>query len=421
MPDPAILHFFQKRKEDWLKQQSNTSMNDIELRELEKESERKFSPDNWLPDAARRAGQISISTHPCTFSHPSARKNKNGNVTSIIAITRRNADGYLRTGNVEAGKDALGNAAALDVYKLLSLIMIDGEPLHAHIERETPLAKELLSIDRESYETLRYGFLEMFNSSGEIVTSSKIKQIYFPIDVGYHLLSVLSNSGIIYELRKRVDELRFSEHQKIVREKKRKNEYCDECFIEIHNLTTIGYGGTKPQNISVLNNQFGGKARLLMSAPPNLVKRSIQFPRDSFFRNTIRFSDIVDTLQKLHSIFVTSADGTIPLKNLQTGRDHRIEDIIDQIIVKLAAARAVATEQYREEYSKLPHYQRVWLCDEFREERADTDPWLDELCQEIARWIHLAYQRTIRKPVLLGPAELAYLQQAIDIHREVLR
>ncbi len=421
MPDSTIEAFFQRRKEDWLKKETNASMNEVELSELQKQSEEKFSFENWLPDAARRARQISISTHPCTFSHPSARKNKNGYVSSIIATTNRNSDGYLRTGNVEVGQDALGNAAALDVYKFLSLTMDDGEPLHTHIECETPLAKELLSIDGESYEIVRNGFLAMFNAGKESITSSKIKQIYFPVVDSYHLLSVLSNSGLIYELRKRVDELRFSEHQKQQREKKRKNEASNEGFAEIYNLTTIGYGGTKPQNISVLNNQYGGKARLLMSAPPHFVQRSIQFPRDSFFKSTVRFGDIRESLQKLHNIFVASTDGTIPLKNLQTGRDHRIEEIIDQIILKMAALRAVATEQYREENSNLPHYQRVWLCDEFRDERAQTDTWLGELCEAITRWIYLAYQRVISKPAILGPAEVTYLQQAIDTHREVLR
>ncbi|MEX6067038.1 type I-F CRISPR-associated protein Csy1 [Providencia hangzhouensis] len=31
-----------------------------------------------MPSAAKRAGQISLSTHPCTFSHPSSRKTKTG-------------------------------------------------------------------------------------------------------------------------------------------------------------------------------------------------------------------------------------------------------------------------------------------------------------------------------------------------------
>jgi CRISPR-associated protein Csy1 len=42
-------------------------------------------------------------------------------------------------------------------------------------------------------------------------------------------------------------------------------------------LTAIGYGGTKPQNISVINNQNSGFSYLLPSMPPILTKRKTQF------------------------------------------------------------------------------------------------------------------------------------------------
>jgi len=87
------------------------------------------SPETWLPNAAKRAGQMSLSTHPCTFSHPSARKNKNGYVTPVMANADSFADGYLRSGNVVVEIDALGNAAVLDVYKFLTLEMEDHKKL----------------------------------------------------------------------------------------------------------------------------------------------------------------------------------------------------------------------------------------------------------------------------------------------------
>lgn len=86
--DPAIEAFFAERKEAWLKKNMSTAMDEQQLREKQQECEQNFSLSNWLPDAAKRAGQISISSHPCTFSHPSARKNKNGYVSSVIAKNR---------------------------------------------------------------------------------------------------------------------------------------------------------------------------------------------------------------------------------------------------------------------------------------------------------------------------------------------
>ncbi|MBK2124879.1 type I-F CRISPR-associated protein Csy1, partial [Fangia hongkongensis] len=255
--------FFTEKKEAWLKKNLKASMTDNEMAVLKSECEHTFSLNVWLPSAAKRAGQISIATHPCTFSHPSARKNKNGYVTSIIANIEQANDGFLKTGNVSVMSDALGNAAALDVYKFLSLVMEDGRSLLSHIQQDSKLAKELLNLDAANYEELKSGFLTMIASSTENITSSKIKQVYFPVGDDYHQLSLLTNSGIVYELRNRLDSLRFSDSVKELRAKKYNNEYSEQGYSEIYNLTTIGYGGTKPQNISVLNNQHGGKAHLL--------------------------------------------------------------------------------------------------------------------------------------------------------------
>ncbi|HBD9477303.1 TPA: type I-F CRISPR-associated protein Csy1, partial [Legionella pneumophila] len=201
MFDPAITDFFAERKKSWLKKKLKSDMTELEKNNILQECEDIFALENWLPNAAKRAGWMSISTHPCTFSHPSSRKNKNGYVTSIIAKAPRKADGYLRSGNVHVALDALGNAAALDVYKFLSLVTEDGKTIIEHIQQNTEVAKSLLSIKTDSYENLRVGFLEMVSSNEASITSSKIKQVYFPMGNEYHQLSVLSNSGMIFELR----------------------------------------------------------------------------------------------------------------------------------------------------------------------------------------------------------------------------
>ncbi|MFV0487873.1 MAG: type I-F CRISPR-associated protein Csy1 [Vibrio fluvialis] len=121
MIDPAIDAFFEERKNVWLKKNINASLSELEIREQEQVCQSHFLLANWLPNAARRAGQMSMTSHPCTFSHPSARKSSYGYVSSIIATASPRADGFLRSGNVVVELDALGNAAALDVYKISSL------------------------------------------------------------------------------------------------------------------------------------------------------------------------------------------------------------------------------------------------------------------------------------------------------------
>jgi CRISPR-associated protein Csy1 len=68
-----------------------------------------------VPDAAKRVTQLSMVSHPSKFSHPSAK------TSSVIAKVEQSNDGYLRSGNVDYSLDVFGNAAAMDVFKFLSL------------------------------------------------------------------------------------------------------------------------------------------------------------------------------------------------------------------------------------------------------------------------------------------------------------
>jgi CRISPR-associated protein Csy1 len=70
---------------------------------------------NWLIDASKRSGQLSVTTHPPKFSHPDAK------IDAIIAKCNQKNDGLLRSGNVKIGLDVVGNAASLDVDKFLRL------------------------------------------------------------------------------------------------------------------------------------------------------------------------------------------------------------------------------------------------------------------------------------------------------------
>lgn len=428
MSDSVIHNFLQKRKDEWLNKHMNPALGENEIMKLQQQAEEKFSLENWLANASNRANSRAITTHPSKFSHPSTGIGKKNHhnftyVTPIISNRPRRADGFLRTGNALSQTDSVGNAAELDVDEFLSLKMQDGDTLLQHIERESDLAKTILNNQSANYANLRSGFLSIVATQDlKPSTSSKIKQVYFPVrDNDYHLLSILANSGLIYALRQRIDELRFSEKQKALRELKRHHQFSETGFLEIYDITTIGYGGTKPQNISVLNNQNGGKARLLRSVPPSLDHRHVQFPKSNFFKNSIRFYHINEPLQKLHQLFKTGLDSTIPRSNLESGRDHRIEEILDRIIVQSHSVRTVAKDQYRQETCKLPLYQKIWLCPEYQKERVEQDEWLDELCEVISQWINNAYNKIITKAITLGPAEQEYIKTMITTNREALR
>ncbi|HGE6059404.1 TPA: type I-F CRISPR-associated protein Csy1 [Vibrio cholerae] len=420
MIDPVIAAFFAERKEAWLKKNISAAMSDAEVLEKQQECEQNFLLDNWLPDAAKRAGQIAVASHPCTFSHPSARKNKNGYVSSIIAKNKPRIDGFLRSGNVSVEPDALGNAAALDVYKFLSLEMSDQRSLLVHIEQESELARQLLDIPSCEYQALRDGFLKMVDSDQASVSSSKIKQVYFPIADGeYHLLSLLTHSGHLFELRKRLDALRFGDAVKEARECKKTNHFHPAGYQEIFGLTTIGFGGTKPQNISVLNNQNAGKAHLLASIPPELTSRDIRLPKTDFFKESFNAWQAKEVLESLHRLFQTDYNNI----NLRDGRDYRIQQYVDLVIEKMWQVRLFLEAYSGELSSALPLEQKIWLYPEFAEQRQQEDEWLDKIIRHIARGLinHYSRSKVITNPVTLADQELLAIEEVVASNKENLR
>ncbi len=414
----VITDFFLDRKTERLKKKQKANMSDEEIQAIHREVNDEFELANWLPNAARRAGQMSLSSHPCTFSHPSSRKNKNGKTTSVIAQATRKADGYLRTGNVEAEMDALGNAAALDVYKFLTLELSDGRTLIEHIEQDTEVSKTLLNIKNGSYDELKTGFLAMKNSEADQVTSSKVKQVFFPVQKDYHLLSILTPSGLMYELRNRIQAMRFSDQVKKAREQRRRNEVSDTGFDDVFGLSMVGYGGTKPQNISVLNNQYGGKAYLLPSLPSSLTKQEVKLPTVDFFTNCLwpnQFKDSFDSLHKLLSVDVNNI-------GIRQGRDNILLYVFDRIVEKIWQIRSLESGwSERERFGRLPKFQKILLDDEHQIEREDEKEWLDHFTKETARWLINAYKKVLgKKSLALNDDEMQHINKLITDQRETL-
>jgi len=318
---------------------------------------------------------------------------------------------------------------ALDVHKFLTLTMPDGKQLIEHIREETPLAISLLTLNNKSYNELRDGFLAMVTSSTELITSSKIKQVYFPVDDAYHQLSILTNSGMLFELRKRLIKIRFGadeeekERLKELRDSRRNSKFSEDEYSEIFGLTTIGYGGTKTQNISVLNSRNGGKAELLNSMPPILESRDISFPKDDFFKNSIDIWEFKTTFYSLHSLYKKSYPRNMEIRD---ERDGYYTEIIDSIIERMYAVREVSTKQYYEKSSKLKHHQKVWLIEikAYQKERETDDEWLEKLLKEIARWIvSVGYKKVVGKQeyIKFGNGEYLYLLSLLEKHKESFR
>ncbi len=385
MIDPVIQNFLSERKESWLKKKIDSKTTAEQDRELTLEANELFMLATWLPDAAKRAKQLSLVSHPAKFSHPSAK------TSSIIANAEKNADGFVRTGNTANQLDVFGNAAAMDVYKFLSLTLADGQTVINHLEQQTPAIQQQFTLPDVSYTELAASLLSIKSTdTDKAVTSDIVKQVYFPVsEDSYNLLSVLTPSSLMFTLKQRINALRFSDEAKVAREAKKNNQHYDGELAEIYSLTVIGFGGTKPQNISVLNSQNYGTAYLLESLPPILKKRSINPPKNNFFSNSLRLKDFQEDFDQLHKQ-LSSDTNNIHVRNK---RDWLIKDIIYQVADKLWQIRFLdAGWSTSDNYQNLSPQQKTWLDQAYKDTRQQQTDWHGDIKTALARWLSNSYK-----------------------------
>ena len=193
-------------------------------------------------------------------------------------------------------------------------------------------------------------------------------------------------------------------------------------FDDIYGLTVIGFGGTKPQNISVLNNQNGGAAYLLSSMPPLLKPRGLQIPQTDFFNNNLYYKNYQDSFKSLHKLLVTEHNNL----NIREGRDKWLVSIIEQALNEQVTEKLWQLRNLEAGWSdntQLSTAQKIWLDEAYNEQREAEDDWLDEIIADFARWLLFAYIKNIgkEKTIPLGDDELRHIKQLLAVYQEDLR
>ena len=236
----------------------------LEWQQQKQELLDKFKPDIWLTDAAKRAKQISLVSHALKYTHSDAK-----GTSLMMEGSSNDSSGYLSSSGLASVKaDVVGNAAALDVANLL-LLESDGTRLLDLVQQGDASALQSFGSTEQQADWLQ-GFKEALKVL-DPASHTLAKQLYFPIEKaenGYHLLAPLAASSLNHSVFQRVQQSRFSEEAKAARDAKRKERYWQQGTRDYLSLAIQTFGGTKPQNISLLNSQRGGRAYLFNAQPP---------------------------------------------------------------------------------------------------------------------------------------------------------
>ncbi len=364
----------------------------VEQRQKEEEF---FKPINWLTDAARRAPQMKMVTHSLKFTHSSAKGSSlycpGGNEQPEGIFP----GGVVSTASLKNPKiDVVGNAAALDVAKLLQ-IECNGKTLIEYVEEDDISPFRPFTED----ESQSRGWLESFKKvlmDGNLSSHGLAKQIYFPLENGrYHLLSVLHSSSLSHAFYERVQSVRYADGTKEAREAKRKEKYNAMQVINYPNIAVQNYGGTKPQNISLLNSQRGGKGFLFSCAPPSWEEAQVRLPlrtKTIFHKNYFGFR-AKRKIQALQQYLLRQKKKS---KSVRYRRECYIDELIDHLIQYAAEIQNISDKRGWSVLSecKLSREEQLWLDpyrsqqdDAFAEEREKND-WQAVIADKFAGWLN---------------------------------
>jgi CRISPR-associated protein Csy1 len=383
------------------------------------ELERDYEPNTWLADAARRVGQIQLASHILKPTHPDARG------TNLRARPPKpKALGLVGTHSVDPASlpdDVVGNAAALDVYKFLSLEW-NGRSV---LEMVLVAAPELLSaLSKDSAEAKAWctAFAAVAEGDAQAVSHSLAKQLYFPLpDGSYHLLAPLFPTSLVHTAQTRMRDDRYGEAAKSAREARNKNEPFAHGYREYLSLAIQKFGGTKPQNISQLNSERYGENWLLASLPPNWEAEEVKPPLDcdsifgTRFGRTKRVRDLLRSLQG----FLERVE-----RNNLSIRQYRaklVEEICDQAHEYAASIQSLPSGWSSDPRCTLHEAEKHWLDPG----RIHSDPefatahqgdWPSSVSHRFANWFNAELKRGKEK---LPMSEDEHLQWKGDFAKEL--
>lgn len=369
---------------------------------IESAAKKGKTPADWFDAMVMHMNECHLASHVGKFTNPDIK-------TTVCSHSKKMA-GYVTTGGSTCSLDILTPAQYLgSASLLLSPVTPDKNVLEAVITRDKELEKELelLSLPIEKLQKKVQEMLEDSQKEPE-ATDTHLRQVYFPIAEGeYHLLSVMPSSSLALEMYQRI---RAINGHKIDCCNKKSENYGKPCE-EVTGLTMIGFGGSKPLNISALNSRCGGKTYLLSSLPPSLPARKIRLPKSDFFRESIWYKQQSSALYRLHA-YMKQDRNTIEIR-------QAIHDLVDEMIsAVLFAAYQIRAEKIgwneEEAYSQLPTAQKIWLDDAYAEERKETS-WADDISSSFARWVIRSYEKLLGEDAIkLGDAEHGFIKKQME-------
>lgn len=355
-------------------------------------------PQAWIADAAKRVGQIQLVTHAVKFTHASAGG-------SNQASSGNSAASALEIGTHILGQsaepDVVGNAATLDVFKFLNLPVAGRTLLQRTLDNDPSLAAAL-SDDPQQAVAWMAAFAALPEAKGRPASHTLARQIYWPVEGGYHLLAPLFASSLAHAMHARISAHRFGDAAKAAREASRLSKAHPEGYRDYPNHAIQNFGGSKPQNISQLNSIRRGQNYLLANLPPAWRSEALKPPlkTETVFTDRSYFAYRAEVKRVLPMLreFLDRLPENINNQPIRDAIQGLAQALVDEVLQMAAELRELEPGWSAGEQCQLNRCEQLWLDPE----RGKTDAefakdyalgaWRDELCERFSLWLNRQLQ-----------------------------
>lgn len=376
----------------------------------------QFDPPTWLADAAKRVGQLQAVTHSLKPLHPEAKGTSLCVAPSALAALPLVGSHCLVA---SFDLDVVGNAAALDVYKLLKLEHA-GQSLLSLCEGRDPDLAQAFSADADTADAWMTAFGSLTAPRGKPTSHTNAKQVYWLAgtaphdDTAYHLLAPLYPTSLAHRVYATVQDDRFSDAAKAARQARREGGFSERAVHEYSDLAIQQLGGTKPQNISQLNSERRGNNLLLASLPPSW--RSLEIwpllGQDSMFDRFGKRKPVREPATQLRRFLETDPAQD---KHTRAFVGELVDTLIDELLYFTAELRTLPPGWGQTAECQLSVAQRHWL-DPWApladgQSKPDAKETEDTIAGQFANWLN----GQLRDPLPVGdPESRAWKKRALD-------
>lgn len=401
---PPIFGNYREAIHAFLQERLNAKVEKLKADEETKRAEliAQHQPTTWLEDAARRVQQIQAVTHSLKPIHPDARGTN-------LYVEPATLPPLAELGSHALGAhfvgDVVGNAAALDVYKLLKL-EVNGRSLLAALLAQDADALAALHADPAQAQALRDAFVSLTQPRAEGPSSHTLaKQLYWLAgsdacdDAHYTLLAPLYATSLAHVVHAQVQEDRFGEANKAARLARRERKAHDGVFHDYPGLAVQNMGGTKPQNISQLNSVRRGMNYLLSSLPPQWQASAVRLPvraTSVFDQLFIARPEVRHIVRALRAFLESDPEANLATRQR---REELLDTLVDELVALAADLQQLLPPGWSrddERFGGLHRSEQLWL-DPLRAERPDEADfarewlqmdWPAAVGQRFANWLN---------------------------------